>query len=188
MKFKLIVIIALLFMTTAAYANDFTFDTRIGAYSINSVLQSYRNTRIGYDLKALLPSASVRVEYAVVNGVGFTGTSNNYRLGLQGVYELKLMEELNVSPFVAIGLSNSDNGNNIISCDAGLDAAYKLTDMFSIPVGGEIVIYSDSSIIEYYGGLRVAVLEWLSVDGLYSGLVSSSTHYAGFAGKINIKF
>ena len=192
-KIKNLIFFLSIIVVSSAFAKDFTFDTRVGAYKISSKYEVYRNTRLAYNLDVLIQGAGVRAESTVLKGIGFTGESSNYRLSFQTLYSLNVDENFNVKPFIGIGLSSSIFVNNSISCDVGLDAVYKLSELFAPIVGGEAIFYSDSTIIEYYGGPRVILTDWFSFDALYTAILDTSLasdkrHNIGFGGRVNLYF
>lgn len=180
----------------AVNAADFAFDTRIGTYTINNQSKLYRNSRLAYKLAPLLSSfeflkpVSIRIEHEVIDGVGITGSLSNYRISGHALYKVNLDNNLSVSPWAGAGLSGSSSDSRVISVDAGLDACYKISDTFSIPIGGEAIFFSDSTIINYLGGVGVKLMDWLSVDGLFAGTLSlpGSVNNIGFGGRLNILF
>lgn len=182
--------ILLVVLGVSLQASNFTLDTAIGSYMINSQSTLYRNTRISAALFSgtYLKPLSIRFENEVVGGLGMYGNQNNLRISGQLLYKIDFGKELYVSPFVGIGLTSSDVVSGSISVDAGLEARYKLTDMFSIPLGGEIITFSDSSIINYYGGVGVKLMDWLSVDGLYTATMTGGVNNIGFGGRVSIIF
>lgn len=187
---KKILILLSVVLGLSLQAETFTLDTAIGAYTINSQSQIYRNTRISAALFSgtYLKPLSIRFENEIVGGLGMYGNQNNYRISGQMLYKIDFGKELYVSPFVGIGLTSSDVIALSLSVDAGLEARYKLTDMFSVPLGGEIITFSDSSIINYYGGVGIKLMDWLSVDGLYTATMTGGVHNIGFGGRVSIIF
>ena len=189
-KLLFTVMFSLCFFIPTLGAEDITFDTRIGYYfTTNGML--FRDTRLGYDLKALMPNLSVRAQYYVLDGVALTGSSNNYKLGLQAAYNLKLNESLSITPFGGAALNNSTALPSIISIDGGFEINYKLFSPVTAIIGADASFFTDSTMIDYYAGGSIPVLNWLSLEVLYCGLLNMSTtivHNVGVGGRLTAKF
>ena len=167
---------------TFLHAETFTFDTRIGVYGA----VPYRLSSLSCNIAPLFTG---RVEYNVYNGIGFTGEFNNYKLGLQGIYEVALPGTgFTLKPFVGIGFSNSGIASNSLSLDFGFDSTYNNLFGVILVIGAEAVTFSDSYMVDYYGGPSIPIINFLSVDLLYTGLISNGCHQIGFGGRVNFKF
>jgi len=118
MKVKyLIVIIMLIVTTSTVIAENIIVDTRLGRVGD---YVTYRVSRIDY---LLTKDISGRIIYSVLDGMGITGNLNNLRIGLQGVYKIKLMDnKLLLDLAVGGSYSSSDEISGSISADLGLDA------------------------------------------------------------------
>lgn len=161
-------------------------DTRIGAYMLGPFPIIYRNSRIAYSISS---SFSARLTYQVYNGIGIQGEFNNYRIGFQAVYDLEIPNiELIIKPYLGFGINSSDIALGSLSLDVGSEINYSLLSWFGFGVGAEMLVFSDSYILEYYGGPSFSIFEWLTIDLLYTGLLSSTSHRIGGAGKISFKF
>ncbi|MFH1074468.1 MAG: hypothetical protein V1752_05200 [Candidatus Firestonebacteria bacterium] len=189
-KILFAVLFSLYFLIPQLGAEDFTFDTRIGYYfTTNGML--FRDTHLGYDLKTLMPNLSIRGQYYVLDGVALTGSANNYKLGLQAVYSLKLDDNLSIAPFCGGALNNSTVQTNTISVDGGFELNYKLFSPVTAIIGADASFFSDSTMIDYYAGGSVPILNWLSFEAFYCGLLNMTTsvvHNAGAGSRLTATF
>ena len=177
------VILVLIAMTSVVAAENIIIDTRIG--NLGGVMM-FRVSRIEYPL---MNDISGRIIYSVLDGVGITGNINNYRIGLQGVYKTKLMDnKLLLDLAVGGSYASSDEITGSVSIDFGLDAKYKLFDWLWPVVGADVKAYSDSYMADYYGGVSIPIFNWVSLDLLYSAILTNDKHKIGAAGRINLYF
>ena len=110
-------------------------------------------------------------------------------MGIQGVYPLRLMENnLFLELFAGGSLNNSDLVTGSTSGELGCEAKYKLLSWFLPVAGGEVTIFSDSYMLDYYAGASFPILNWVSVDLLFSALLTNDKHKIGWAGRINLYF
>lgn len=183
MKTKAIVFALVLvsIVTSVGWTENFTLDTRIG--NRGSIV--YRVSRLAYNLTPELSSRLVNVS---LGGLGLTGDINNYRVGVNLIYKMKLMDNLSLEPYVGGSYNSSDDVAGSISGDLGLDAKYKLYDWVSPVIGADLQIYSDSYMLDYYGGLSFPIINAVSIDLLYSALLTNDRHKTGMGGRINIYF
>jgi len=186
MKIKYFILtLAILIISTVASAETIAVvDTRIGLYT-PATMVTYRESRIAVSIPMLF---SVRIVNQVNNGIGLKGELNNYRLGLQSVFDLSFPTGLSVKPFAGFSLSSSDIASNSLSLDFGGDINFDLIPLMGVAIGAEVVTFSDSYMLDYYAGPNFSILPFLSVDVLYSGLLSNNSHRMGFAGRVNFSF
>lgn len=186
MKKIIISLFAVCALVSTANAEMLGFDTRIGSYFTDAgSMISYRNSRLDVNLPFIV---SGRVVSSTMDGMGFVGTLNNYRLGIQAVYGFDIPGLLTLKPFIGTGLTNSDAVNNSLSFDFGFDSKIPFIELFSFVVGAEMVTFSDSYNLDYYAGPSFPVLGWFTVDALYTGYYSNSKHKLGAAVRVNLKF
>jgi len=186
MKRILVTVLSVIAIATTTIAENFTIDTRIGMRPIGPNGLMFRVSRVEYKI---LPEISARAVYGVLNGVGFMGELNNFRIGVQGVYKMQIMDnKLLLEPFIGGSYTSSDIVSGSISSDFGLDAKYKLFDWLLPVVGADVQVYSDSYILDYYAGVSIPILNCVSLDLLYSALLTNDKHKIGAAGKINLYF
>ena len=184
-KYFIFVVAIIISIATIASAEIFTIDTRIGAYNVGSLV-SYRTSRVAYNIPAL---CSGRIVHQVYNGMGFKGELNNYRLGFQTVYGLDIPETgITVKPFIGFGINSSDIVTGSLSFDFGTEGTYNLFSWMNASAGVEAITFSDSYMLDYYAGPTFPILDFLTLDVLYTGLLSNDSHRVGFAGRVNLKF
>ncbi|MEK6646180.1 MAG: hypothetical protein AABY84_05875 [Candidatus Firestonebacteria bacterium] len=184
-KYFLYIMTIILGVTTLAQAEIFSVDTRIGEYWVGSFV-NYRTSRVTLGLPFLV---SGRIVNGVYNGLGFKGELNNYRIGLQGVYDISVPETgFSIKPFVGFSLSSSDTVSNSISFDCGSDAKFDLIGWLAGAAGAEATIFSDSYMLDYYAGPSFPIIEYITLDVLYTGLLTNNNHKTGFAGRVTFQF
>ena len=183
MKIRLTIAAILLFtMFSVSEAAPIVFDTRIGVLPDVGIF--FRVSRI-----ELTSDLSGRIVNSVIDGMGLTGNLNNYRIGLQGVYKSKLLDNKLFLDLAAGGsYSSSDLATGSTSFDLGLDVKYRLFDWMLPVAGADMQIFIDSYFMNYYGGLSFPVYNWVSLDLLYSAVLTNDGNKIGVAVRVNLYF
>jgi len=177
MKKLIAIALFLALATVEVSAGAIYFDTEVRYTNVIS-----RFTRIAADVA---PEIKARLAYNVINGYLITGDLNNFSLTGQSVYTIKLMDGFTAEPFAGAGFASSDNGTAVFG-DIGVDLKYKM--FLWLVAGADVQIYSDSYIMDYKGGIQIPFLSWLSLDLLYSAVLTNDKHLTGFGGRINLLF
>jgi len=177
----------LVFIAGNAFALDKTIDCRSGMY-IDII--TFRSTRIA--LNDILPDVSARFVNGTYNGMGLLGNGNNFRLGLQGIYNpIKVESKVKFLPFAGFSLSGSDSVESAVSLDAGFDFSYSWLTWVSPVVGTDVMFYNGSSMVDYYMGTSFSLKKsrnWFSFDLLLSGLyLTGHANKTGIALRLNFQ-
>ncbi len=69
----------------------------------------------------------------------------------------------------------------------GVDLKYN-TFICLLVAGADVQIYSDSYIMNYCGGFNIPILNCLSLDILYSSVLTNDKHKMGVGGRLNLIF
>ena len=177
---KKIILALFIALTGAANAGAIYFDAEV---NVNSQLILNRYVRIAADVT---PDIKARLTYTTLNGyLGFTGDLNNLSLGGQAILSMKLAEGLIADPFAGIGFASSEAGSAVYG-NLGVDLKYKT--FVNLVAGADIQIYSDSYIMHYCGGFNIPILNGLSLDLLYSSVLTNDKHKIGTGGRLNLIF
>ena len=160
-------------------AGFLTIDTQIRNTNVMN-----RFSRVAY---AVTPDMSARLTYNTLNGIGLTGELNNFVIGGQAVSKAILIESMTVEPFVGLGYSRSDLGSALFG-DFGVELKYKFLPWLLPVAGFDFQIYSDSYIIDYNGGVNIPLLDFISLDILYSAVLTNDKHLMGAGARINLVF
>ncbi|MFH1074376.1 MAG: hypothetical protein V1752_04720 [Candidatus Firestonebacteria bacterium] len=175
---KKIILVLFIAMIGTVNAGSIYFDAEV---KYTNVFNRY--IRIATDVA---PDIKARLTYNTLNGyLALTGDMNNFSLGGQTVTSIKLMDELTADPFAGIGFASSDAGTAVYG-NLGVDLKYKT--LVWLIAGADIQIYSDSYMMDYRGGINVPILDFLSLDLLYTSTLTNDKHKIGFGGRINLVF
>ena len=177
---KKLILAMFMVMVGAANAGSIYLDTEV---NINSQMIFNRYVRIASDFT---PDIKVRLAYNTLNGyLALTGDMNNFSIAGQGVTSMKLIDGLTAEPFAGVGYASSDAGTAVFG-DLGVDLMYKTFVWFV--AGADVQIYADSYMMNYRGGINIPILNFLSLDLLYSSVLTNDRHKMGFGGKLNFVF
>lgn len=191
---NILIILMVIFLACEVFAaGELYVDTRVGIRS-GAASTSFRDTRVEY---LLMKDISAGVTYMVEDGLGLTGSMNNWRIGVYGVYNMFLLDpKYTFTPYIGASLSNSDVVSSSISIDAGF--FYRLKGLPLDPfINLYVTGYSDSITAEFFIGPSFGldfisnklVLD-LGYDGMlyiaYNPMVSKLT--SGAAAKLSYRF
>lgn len=185
---KKIMIVFLLACVVPVLASDYVFDTRIGMYSSSLGTILFRDSRLAYDTSKIMPNTLVRAEYFVLDGIGLTGGLDSFRIGLQAVCKVAMPSDMVFLPYLGVNISKSRLSDMVLSGAAGFDFKSKFLSFADGVVGCDVDIYSDTYMLDYFAGLSVPIMNSLSVDLLYNGMLFNSSHKIGFSGRVNFEF
>jgi len=160
-----------------AVAGDYLLDCRVGMYY--ETYTTFRYTRLTFP--EAIPSLSCRIVNGTYNGMGYIGNSDNYLLGIQGVFTglNKKESKLGFLPFAGITMSESDFVNFALSLDAGFDFRYSLLSWMAPVAGASVMFFNGSTLVDYYLGPSFSLKksrDRFSFDILFSCLYVSGYH------------
>jgi hypothetical protein len=180
------VLLALSVFVIQGEAGILALDTRIATYSGNTHSSTYRNSRITYKL---FPLISGRVVHGIINNRGWQGESENYRVGVQGLYNLYVpVFNMSIVPYLGMGNTQTGEKKQNLSLDTGFEAKYRLNHWLAPVAGADVIHYSDDYVVDYHAGFSFRVFRCLSLDCLYTTLQTNEDCRFGGGLQLNLVF